>query len=131
MNRVCKVLGTPSQNDWPDGYKQAEKMKYKFPDFVKVPINYFTCFSLTLLHRNTFQLIKNKFINCFCSLFRQTTMPINLISGHMGTRKFGLSTICFVFYRFLAFDKKERIHKTRTMILLHYLQCPCACTMFF
>ena len=40
MNRVCKVLGTPSQNDWPDGYKQAEKMKYKFPDFVKVPLSY-------------------------------------------------------------------------------------------
>lgn len=31
MKQICKVLGTPSRINWPDGFKLASQMKYKFP----------------------------------------------------------------------------------------------------
>ena len=29
--KVFSVLGSPSKDEWPDGYKQATKMGYTFP----------------------------------------------------------------------------------------------------
>ena len=31
MKQICKVLGTPSRINWPDGFKLASQMNYKFP----------------------------------------------------------------------------------------------------
>jgi len=31
MTKICKVLGTPNQKKWPEGYALARKMQYKFP----------------------------------------------------------------------------------------------------
>ena len=35
MNKICEILGTPSQNDWSEGYLLASKINYKFPNFKK------------------------------------------------------------------------------------------------
>lgn len=32
MFKICKVLGTPTQMTWPEGYKLAKKMGFKFPN---------------------------------------------------------------------------------------------------
>jgi hypothetical protein len=86
------------------------------------PINYFTSFSVTLLHRNTFWLTKNQFRSCFFILyFVRRRCRLIWCRGILGL---GSSN-------FYLLRSKERIHNTWTMILLHYLQCPCACTMFF
>ncbi|MCQ2818156.1 MAG: serine/threonine-protein kinase [archaeon] len=31
MAKICEVLGTPTQSEWPEGYQLANKMGYKFP----------------------------------------------------------------------------------------------------
>jgi len=31
--KICKVLGTPKQSDWPEGYNQAHRIGFKFPHF--------------------------------------------------------------------------------------------------
>ena len=31
MLKICQVLGTPTQEEWPDGYKLAAKINYLFP----------------------------------------------------------------------------------------------------
>ena len=31
MNKICEILGTPNQSDWPDGYILAQKINYNFP----------------------------------------------------------------------------------------------------
>ena len=31
MNKICEVLGTPSQSEWPEGYQLANQIGYKFP----------------------------------------------------------------------------------------------------
>ena len=33
MGKICEVLGTPGQTDWPEGYNLAKEMKYTFPQF--------------------------------------------------------------------------------------------------
>lgn len=33
MNKICEVLGTPSQNDWSEGYQLAANINYKFPQY--------------------------------------------------------------------------------------------------
>jgi len=33
MNKICEILGTPNQNDWPEGYALAKEIDYKFPQF--------------------------------------------------------------------------------------------------
>jgi serine/threonine protein kinase len=33
MSKICEVLGTPSQTDWPEGYTLASKITYKFPNW--------------------------------------------------------------------------------------------------
>ncbi len=33
MNKICEVLGTPSQNEWQEGYSLASRMNYKFPNY--------------------------------------------------------------------------------------------------
>jgi protein kinase len=33
MGKICDVLGTPTQNDWPDGYNLAARLNYKFPNY--------------------------------------------------------------------------------------------------
>ncbi|GBM59409.1 Serine/threonine-protein kinase ICK [Araneus ventricosus] len=36
--RICSILGTPDQRDWPEGYRLAAEMNFKFPQFVEMPI---------------------------------------------------------------------------------------------
>ncbi|XP_015906279.1 serine/threonine-protein kinase dyf-5 isoform X2 [Parasteatoda tepidariorum] len=36
--RICSLLGTPDQRDWPDGFILASEMNFKFPQFVEMPI---------------------------------------------------------------------------------------------
>lgn len=31
MFKICSVLGTPSQGDWPEGYRLADDINFKFP----------------------------------------------------------------------------------------------------
>ena len=33
MNKICEVLGTPSQSDWNEGYDLANQIHFKFPQF--------------------------------------------------------------------------------------------------
>ena len=33
MNKICEILGTPNQNEWPEGYALAKEINYKFPQF--------------------------------------------------------------------------------------------------
>ncbi|XP_054723299.1 serine/threonine-protein kinase ICK-like [Uloborus diversus] len=37
--RICSILGTPDQRDWPDGYRLAAEMNFKFPQFKEMPIS--------------------------------------------------------------------------------------------
>lgn len=37
--KLCTVLGTPSMNSWPEGYKLASKMNYRFPQCAPVNFN--------------------------------------------------------------------------------------------
>lgn len=31
MNQICKVLGTPSKVQWPEGHKLGQQLGFKFP----------------------------------------------------------------------------------------------------
>ena len=31
MTKICKVLGTPTKLNWPDGFKLAQQLGYTFP----------------------------------------------------------------------------------------------------
>ena len=33
MNKICEILGTPSQSEWAEGYILAKDINYKFPQF--------------------------------------------------------------------------------------------------
>jgi protein kinase len=37
--KICSVLGTPSQQAWPDGVRLAAAMNFKFPNFVATPLS--------------------------------------------------------------------------------------------
>ncbi|KAH8413126.1 hypothetical protein KR009_008187 [Drosophila setifemur] len=37
--KICSVLGTPEKNDWPDGYRLAAMIHFRYPDCVKVPLS--------------------------------------------------------------------------------------------
>ena len=32
MTQICKVLGTPTRLNWPNGFKLAQQLGYKFPN---------------------------------------------------------------------------------------------------
>ncbi|EDV23130.1 uncharacterized protein TRIADDRAFT_27686 [Trichoplax adhaerens] len=36
--KICTVLGTPSKEDWPEGYKLASSINFKFPQLVQTPL---------------------------------------------------------------------------------------------
>ncbi len=36
--KICSVLGTPDKRDWPEGYKLAAAMNFKFPQFAATPL---------------------------------------------------------------------------------------------
>jgi len=36
--KICSVLGTPKQSEWPEGYKLAAQMNFTFPQFVATPL---------------------------------------------------------------------------------------------
>ncbi|VDN14806.1 unnamed protein product [Dibothriocephalus latus] len=38
LYKICSVLGTPSQKDWPEGYQLAGAMNFKFPKCSPVPL---------------------------------------------------------------------------------------------
>ncbi|XP_037911800.1 cyclin-dependent kinase 13 isoform X2 [Hermetia illucens] len=37
--KICSVLGTPEQHDWPEGHRLAAAMHFRFPECSKVPLN--------------------------------------------------------------------------------------------
>jgi protein kinase len=39
MYKICAVLGSPSQADWPDGYRMANKIGFTFPKFVQTSLS--------------------------------------------------------------------------------------------
>ncbi|KAM7352443.1 uncharacterized protein ACRADG_004953 isoform 2-T5 [Cochliomyia hominivorax] len=39
LYKICSVLGTPDKNDWPDGYRLAAVIHFRYPDCVRVPLN--------------------------------------------------------------------------------------------
>ena len=34
LYKICAVLGTPNQSEWPDGYRLASLINFNFPKFV-------------------------------------------------------------------------------------------------
>ena len=36
--KICSVLGTPDTREWPEGFKLAAGMNFKFPQFVPTPL---------------------------------------------------------------------------------------------
>lgn len=36
MNRICKFIGSPNRETWPEGFALADKVQYEFPQFEKV-----------------------------------------------------------------------------------------------
>jgi len=36
--KICSVLGTPTQQNWPEGLKLAQRMNFKFPQMVPTPM---------------------------------------------------------------------------------------------
>ena len=36
--KICSVLGTPDKRDWPEGFKLATTMNFKFPQFSATPL---------------------------------------------------------------------------------------------
>lgn len=36
--KICSVLGTPDRSEWPDGFKLAANMNFKFPKFSPTPL---------------------------------------------------------------------------------------------
>jgi serine/threonine protein kinase len=38
MYKICAILGSPSQAEWPEGYKLAAKMNFQFPKFVSTSL---------------------------------------------------------------------------------------------
>ncbi|XP_023293371.2 mitogen-activated protein kinase 15 [Lucilia cuprina] len=39
LYKICSVLGTPDKNDWPEGYRLAAAIHFRYPDCVRVPLN--------------------------------------------------------------------------------------------
>lgn len=39
MYKICAVLGSPTQAEWPEGYKLAAKMNFQFPKFVSTSLH--------------------------------------------------------------------------------------------
>jgi serine/threonine protein kinase len=39
MFKICAILGSPSQADWPEGYKLASKINFSFPKFVSTSLS--------------------------------------------------------------------------------------------
>lgn len=37
--KICSVLGTPTQQSWPEGLKLAQRMNFKFPQIAPTPLN--------------------------------------------------------------------------------------------
>ncbi|XP_054744971.1 probable serine/threonine-protein kinase fhkE isoform X2 [Anastrepha obliqua] len=37
--KVCSVLGTPEKSDWPEGYRLAATIHFRYPECIKVPLN--------------------------------------------------------------------------------------------
>jgi len=37
--KICSVLGTPDKRDWPEGFKLAASMNFKFPQFSATPLS--------------------------------------------------------------------------------------------
>lgn len=39
LYKVASVIGTPKQSDWPEGYRLAHAIGYRFPQFVPTPLD--------------------------------------------------------------------------------------------
>lgn len=39
MYKICAVLGSPNQGDWPEGFKLAGKINFMFPKFTPTSLS--------------------------------------------------------------------------------------------
>lgn len=37
--KICSVLGTPEKGEWPEGYRLAATIHFRYPECIKVPLN--------------------------------------------------------------------------------------------
>ncbi|XP_054084327.1 probable serine/threonine-protein kinase fhkE isoform X2 [Zeugodacus cucurbitae] len=37
--KICSVLGTPEKSEWPEGYRLAATIHFRYPECIKVPLN--------------------------------------------------------------------------------------------
>ncbi|XP_017465172.1 PREDICTED: probable serine/threonine-protein kinase fhkE [Rhagoletis zephyria] len=37
--KICSVLGTPDKSEWPEGYRLAATIHFRYPECIKVPLN--------------------------------------------------------------------------------------------
>lgn len=37
--KICSIMGTPTQQVWPEGLKLAATMNFRFPQFAPTPLN--------------------------------------------------------------------------------------------
>jgi protein kinase len=84
MQKICAILGTPAQSDWPEGYKLANKINFEFPKCKAKPLGSILknankdC--LDLLEK-MFQFDQNKRITaseCLTHPYFQVSIPMTL-----------------------------------------------------
>ena len=39
LSKICSILGTPTQKEWPEGYKLAASQKMSLPQFSAIPLS--------------------------------------------------------------------------------------------
>jgi protein kinase len=39
IHKICSIMGTPTQQTWPEGVKLAAAMNFRFPTFTTTPLS--------------------------------------------------------------------------------------------
>jgi hypothetical protein len=39
LYKICSIMGTPTQQSWPEGLKLAAAMNFRFPTFASTPLS--------------------------------------------------------------------------------------------
>jgi len=37
--KLCAVMGSPTQQEWPEGHQLAQEMDFEFPNFKETPLS--------------------------------------------------------------------------------------------
>ena len=84
MQKICAILGTPSQSEWPEGYKLAHKINFEFPKCQSKPLGNILknaskdCIDLL---EKMLQFDQNKRINavdCLTHPYFQVSIPMTI-----------------------------------------------------